>query len=79
MCVHPSLPHSLPPSLPPPLLSLQDGLEMFHWRREADQGKTYPYAKFSKSLDIPSYTEEEYKVRAELSEGVCLELLAVEG
>ena len=42
---------------------LQDNLELMHWRREADQGKPYPYAKFSKSLDIPSYTEDEYKVR----------------
>ncbi len=41
----------------------QDGLELHHWRREADQGKPYPYAKLNKSLDTPSYTNEEYKVR----------------
>lgn len=33
-----------------------------HWCREADEEKPYPYAKFNKSLDIPSYSDEEYKV-----------------
>ena len=43
--------------------SLQDGLVLNHWRREADEGKPYAYAKFNKSLDIPSYSDEEYKVQ----------------
>ena len=54
---------SIIPYQPFPLRQ-QDGLELNHWQREADQGKPYPYAKFNKSLDIPSYTEEEYKVRS---------------
>ena len=33
-----------------------------HWRREADEGKPYPYAKFNKTIEMPSYSEEEYKV-----------------
>ncbi len=37
-------------------------LGLCHWRREADESKPYPYAKFNKSLDIPSYSDEEYKV-----------------
>ena len=41
---------------------LQDGLVLCHWRRVADEGKEYPFAKFNKSLDIPTYTEEEYTV-----------------
>ena len=37
-----------------------------HWRRTADEGKEYPYAKFNKPLDIPAYTDEEYTVRQDL-------------
>jgi DNA methyltransferase 1-associated protein 1 len=37
-----------------------DGLVLSHWRRVADEGKEYPFAKFNKSPDIPTYTEEEY-------------------
>ena len=39
-----------------------------HWRRTADEGKEYPYAKFNKYLDIPTYTEEEYAVSRDLIE-----------
>ena len=41
----------------------QDGLTLNHWRREADEAKPYPYAKFNKSLEIPCYSDEDYKVR----------------
>ncbi len=33
-----------------------------HWARAADEGKPYPFAKFNKGLDTPTYTEEEYTV-----------------
>ena len=45
--------------------SLQDGLVLSHWRRVADEGQTYPYSKFNKSVDVPTYTKEEYEVRRE--------------
>ena len=44
------------------LLPVQDNLTLYHWRRAADEGKEYPFAQFNKSLDIPTYTEEEYTV-----------------
>lgn len=37
-----------------------DDLVLHHWRRVADEGKEYPFAKFNKTLDIPTYTEEDY-------------------
>jgi DNA methyltransferase 1-associated protein 1 len=40
-----------------------DNLLLHHWRRVADEGKEYPFAKFNKSLDIPTFSEEEYTVR----------------
>ena len=40
----------------------QDGLVLNHWQRLTDEGKEYPFAKFNKSLDIPTYTEEDYTV-----------------
>ena len=39
----------------------RDGLVLYHWRRAADEGKDYPFAKFNKKLDcIPTYTDIEY-------------------
>ncbi len=46
----------------PVLPSFQDGLVLEHWRREADERIPYPYARFNKVMEIPTYTEEEYKV-----------------
>ena len=43
---------------------MQDDLVLHHWRRVADEGKEYPFAKFNKTLDIPTYTEEDYTVSA---------------
>lgn len=37
-----------------------DGIVLSHWRRVADEGKEYPYSKFNKTLDIPTYSDEEY-------------------
>lgn len=31
-----------------------------HWRRVADAGKEYPFAKFNKKIPIPTYTNTEY-------------------
>ncbi|XP_066584422.1 DNA methyltransferase 1-associated protein 1 isoform X2 [Prorops nasuta] len=31
-----------------------------HWRRVADAGKEYPFAKFNKKVPIPTYTNAEY-------------------
>jgi DNA methyltransferase 1-associated protein 1 len=28
----------------------EDGVAFFHWRRVADEGKEYPFAKFNKVL-----------------------------
>jgi DNA methyltransferase 1-associated protein 1 len=38
-----------------------DGLVLNHWRRVADEGQQYPFAKFDKSVSVPSYTEQDYK------------------
>lgn len=37
-----------------------DGAVFHHWRRVADEGKEYPFAKFNKQVPVPSYTDEEY-------------------
>ena len=44
------------------MILLQDGLVLHHWRRVADEGKEYPFAKFNKTPDIPTYTDEDYTV-----------------
>ncbi|XP_053687754.1 DNA methyltransferase 1-associated protein 1 [Sabethes cyaneus] len=31
-----------------------------HWKRTSDEQKEYPFAKFNKQLDIPSYTMTDY-------------------
>ncbi|XP_025197117.1 DNA methyltransferase 1-associated protein 1 [Melanaphis sacchari] len=38
-----------------------DGVPFYHWRRVADEGKEYPFAKFNKKIEIPKYTDIEYK------------------
>ncbi|XP_026276283.1 DNA methyltransferase 1-associated protein 1 [Frankliniella occidentalis] len=37
-----------------------DGAVFHHWRRVADEGKEYPFAKFNKKVPVPSYTDDEY-------------------
>jgi len=39
----------------------RDGFRLHHWRRVADEGKEYPFAKFNKSVSIPSYSDDDYK------------------
>ncbi|XP_026461639.1 DNA methyltransferase 1-associated protein 1-like [Ctenocephalides felis] len=38
-----------------------DGAVFHHWRRVTDEPKEYPFAKFNKQLNIPSYTDEEFQ------------------
>ncbi|KAL3244921.1 hypothetical protein MRX96_018503 [Rhipicephalus microplus] len=35
----------------------KDGVMLSHWRRLADEGKEYPFAKFNKQVPVPTYTE----------------------
>ncbi|XP_014290775.1 DNA methyltransferase 1-associated protein 1 [Halyomorpha halys] len=37
-----------------------DNAIFHHWRRLCDEGKEYPFARFNKKVEIPSYTEVEY-------------------
>jgi DNA methyltransferase 1-associated protein 1 len=37
-----------------------DGAVFHHWRRSADEGKEYQFAKFNKQVPIPSYNDAEY-------------------
>lgn len=42
-----------------------DGAIFCHWRRVADEGKEYPFARFNKKVDVPSYSDEEYQMYLE--------------
>ena len=37
-----------------------DGLQLQHWRRAADEGKDYPFARFNKRVETPAFTDMEY-------------------
>ncbi|XP_035788579.1 DNA methyltransferase 1-associated protein 1-like [Anopheles albimanus] len=37
-----------------------DGAVFHHWKRASEEQKEYPFAKFNKQLDIPTYTLSEY-------------------
>ncbi|XP_019868885.1 DNA methyltransferase 1-associated protein 1 [Aethina tumida] len=37
-----------------------DNATFYHWRRPSDDPKDYPFAKFNKKVDIPSYTDLEF-------------------
>lgn len=37
-----------------------DGAVFHHWKRGTDEPKEYPFAKFNKQLEIPSYNMNEY-------------------
>uniref|UniRef100_T1JA74 DNA methyltransferase 1-associated protein 1 n=1 Tax=Strigamia maritima TaxID=126957 RepID=T1JA74_STRMM len=39
----------------------KDGAILHHWRRVADEGKDYPFARFNKTVQVPSYTETDYQ------------------
>nr|CAG4641732.1 EOG090X076S [Eurycercus lamellatus] len=38
----------------------KDGAVFHHWRRAADEGKEYPFAKFNKQIHVFTYTDQEY-------------------
>ena len=33
----------------------------YHWRRVADEGLDYPFARFNKAVDIPVYSDLEFQ------------------
>ena len=39
----------------------KDNLVLHHWRRQVDEGKDYPFARFNKTIEVPTYTEVEYQ------------------
>ncbi|KAK3590712.1 hypothetical protein CHS0354_012286 [Potamilus streckersoni] len=39
----------------------KDGAIFYHWRKVADEGKDYPFARFNKSVEIPVYSDLEYQ------------------
>lgn len=39
----------------------KDGAIFHHWRRIADEGKDYPFARFNKQPEIPVYSDLEYQ------------------
>jgi len=39
----------------------KDNLVLHHWRRVLDDGKDYPFARFNKTIEVPTYTEVEYQ------------------
>ncbi|XP_030764653.1 DNA methyltransferase 1-associated protein 1 [Sitophilus oryzae] len=38
-----------------------DNATFYHWRRPSDDAKEYPFAKFNKKVDVPTYTDVEYQ------------------
>ncbi|XP_034005661.1 DNA methyltransferase 1-associated protein 1 isoform X1 [Trematomus bernacchii] len=40
----------------------RDGAIFNHWRRVAEEGKDYPFARFNKTVQVPVYSEQEYQV-----------------
>ncbi|KAK7100846.1 hypothetical protein V1264_023716 [Littorina saxatilis] len=39
----------------------KDGAVFHHWRKVADEGKDYPFARFNKTVDVPVYSDLEYQ------------------
>ena len=37
-----------------------DGFELYHWRREVDRNKEYPFGRMNVSYQIPFYNDSEY-------------------
>uniref|UniRef100_F7CXW9 DNA methyltransferase 1-associated protein 1 n=1 Tax=Monodelphis domestica TaxID=13616 RepID=F7CXW9_MONDO len=40
----------------------KDGAMFYHWRRAAEEGKDYPFARFNKAVQVPVYSEQEYQL-----------------
>ncbi|KAF6202735.1 hypothetical protein GE061_003137 [Apolygus lucorum] len=41
----------------------KDSAVFHHWRRVCDDGKEYPFAKFNKQVQIPTYSDAEYQAQ----------------
>ncbi|ESO12570.1 hypothetical protein HELRODRAFT_62417 [Helobdella robusta] len=39
----------------------KDGAVFYHWRRIADEGLEYPFVRFNKIIDVPTYSDLEYQ------------------
>ncbi len=39
----------------------RDGLVLYHWRRAADEGREYPFAKYNRRLEMPVFNDMEYQ------------------
>ena len=39
----------------------RDNLVLHHWRRQADEGKEYAFARFNKKLEMPTFSDIEYQ------------------
>uniref|UniRef100_A0A0B6ZHQ5 DNA methyltransferase 1-associated protein 1 n=1 Tax=Arion vulgaris TaxID=1028688 RepID=A0A0B6ZHQ5_9EUPU len=39
----------------------KDGAIFYHWGRVADEGKDYPFARFNKTVDVPTFSDLEYQ------------------
>ncbi|XP_067678724.1 DNA methyltransferase 1-associated protein 1-like [Haliotis asinina] len=39
----------------------KDGAIFYHYRRVADEGRDYPFARFNKSVEVPTYSDLEYQ------------------
>ncbi len=44
----------------------RDGLTLHHWRRAADEGREYPFAKFNKRLEMPVFNDMEYQAHLQV-------------
>ncbi|CAL1593619.1 unnamed protein product [Knipowitschia caucasica] len=40
----------------------RDGAIFHHWRRAAEEGKDYAFARFNKTVQVPVYSEQEYQL-----------------
>lgn len=45
-----------------------DSFQLFHWRREHDKNKEYPFSKMNVCVSIPTYTDSEYQDLLQSSE-----------
>ncbi|XP_067934765.1 DNA methyltransferase 1-associated protein 1-like [Watersipora subatra] len=41
----------------------KDAAIFYHWRRNADEGKDYPFAAFNKTAEVMEYTDNEYQLQ----------------
>ncbi|CAG2183722.1 unnamed protein product, partial [Oppiella nova] len=41
--------------------SPKEKIELYHWRREVDKNKEYPFARLNTVIEIPVYNDTEYQ------------------